>query len=121
MFLPDSSGNLPQLLILRPGSICSFGPRDGVLNRRVLRNLVIQFRSKHDDFVRVEEGELGADLRAPSLGVTAPVRMPIVRGLIATAEAARMNKYQQRLGMDWNGLSQSQISEDLPGRSQLER
>ena len=100
MFLPNSSSNPPQLLVLRPSSICSFGPRDGVLNRRVLGNLVIQFRSTHDDFVRVEEGELRADLRASSLCVAIPLRVPIVRGLVAAAEAARVNEDQQRLGMD---------------------
>ena len=118
MFLPDSSSNLPQLRILWSGSICSFGPRDGILNCRVLRNLVIQFRSKHDNFVRVEEDELCADLRAPSLGVTVPVRVPIVRGLIAAAEAARVNEDQKRLGTDWKGFSQSQTCR---GCSQLER
>src|ERR1035437_1009042 len=101
---PYPPGSEQEFRFVSISMIFPIGARDRFLNVRVLRDFVVQFRARHNRFVGIQKRELRAELLAACFRVRPPLPVPIICGLIAAAQTARVNKNQERL---WVGVFHS--------------
>src|ERR1035441_1286979 len=101
---PDLSRCQQQFRFVSTSVIFSIGARDSLLHLQVLRDFVVQFRARHNHFVGIQKRELRAELLAPCFRIRTPLLVPIMGGLIAAAQTARVNENQERL---WVGVFHS--------------